>query len=73
MADKYDKCNMVLTDPATVEEANQVAEWRMAMQAEINAINKNKTWELVSKPKGKKKCILWLSGYLEQNTMWMVQ
>jgi len=41
-------------DPLTYEEAAKHAEWRKAMQIEIEAIERNHTWELSSLPKGMK-------------------
>ncbi|GJT11600.1 retrovirus-related pol polyprotein from transposon TNT 1-94, partial [Tanacetum coccineum] len=40
-------------DPLSVEEAIKKEEWRRAMEDELQAINKNMTWELVSLPQGK--------------------
>ncbi|GKC64051.1 retrovirus-related pol polyprotein from transposon TNT 1-94 [Tanacetum coccineum] len=39
-------------DPLSVEEAIKKEEWRRAMEDELQAINKNMTWELVSLPQG---------------------
>jgi len=41
-------------DPLTYEEAVQNRKWRQAMDAEINAIMKNDTWELTKLPSGVK-------------------
>ncbi|KAI5427684.1 hypothetical protein KIW84_032916 [Lathyrus oleraceus] len=41
-------------DPLTYEEAAKHAEWRKAMQIEIEAIERNHTWELSSLPKAMK-------------------
>ncbi|GKE56125.1 retrovirus-related pol polyprotein from transposon TNT 1-94 [Tanacetum coccineum] len=40
-------------NPLSVEEAIKKEEWRRAMEDELQAINKNMTWELVSLPQGK--------------------
>jgi len=40
----------VLDEPVSFEEAKGHPEWEAAMQEEIDALNKNQTWELVSKP-----------------------
>jgi len=44
-----------LTDPVTFEEAVKYSKWRIAMKIEINAIERNETWELTDLPKGMKK------------------
>ncbi|KAK2999771.1 hypothetical protein RJ639_023300, partial [Escallonia herrerae] len=41
-------------DPLTFEEASQEAKWRKAMEDEMNAIDRNKTWKLTTLPKGHK-------------------
>ena len=41
-------------DPITFEEAIKGAKWRKAMDAEIEAIERNNTWELVVLPKEEK-------------------
>ncbi|RWR74934.1 Integrase, catalytic core [Cinnamomum micranthum f. kanehirae] len=38
-------------EPTSYNEAKGISEWEEAMQEEISALNKNCTWELVSKPK----------------------
>uniref|UniRef100_A0A2N9FP23 Integrase catalytic domain-containing protein n=1 Tax=Fagus sylvatica TaxID=28930 RepID=A0A2N9FP23_FAGSY len=51
--------NLVLftstADPTTFEEAVQSSKWRAAMDLEIEAIERNGTWELTDLPKGMKK------------------
>uniref|UniRef100_A0A2N9FH80 Integrase catalytic domain-containing protein n=1 Tax=Fagus sylvatica TaxID=28930 RepID=A0A2N9FH80_FAGSY len=51
--------NLVLftstADPTTFEEAGQSSKWRAAMDLEIEAIERNGTWELTDLPKGMKK------------------
>lgn len=42
-------------DPATFEEAVKKSVWRQAMDFEIQAIEKNETWELTTLPAGAKK------------------
>ena len=39
--------------PNTVSEALTKSEWKDAMREEISALEKNKTWEIVERPKGK--------------------
>ena len=40
--------------PNSLSEALSKKEWRLAMKAEMDALEKNGTWELVDLPKGKK-------------------
>ncbi|XP_056177389.1 uncharacterized mitochondrial protein AtMg00820-like [Syzygium oleosum] len=42
------------SDPTTFDEAVQNKNWRVAMDAEIKAIEKNGSWELTDPPKGQK-------------------
>lgn len=41
-------------EPANYEEAANDKRWVQAMKTEIQALEDNKTWELVPLPKGKK-------------------
>ena len=41
-------------DPVTFEEAHKDSKWREAMDVEMKAIEKNKTWELTTLPNGSK-------------------
>lgn len=53
-----DETNMALVesnDPLHYEDAVKNASWRLAMDSEINSIEKNKTWTLVELPIGAKK------------------
>lgn len=52
----YESCSFALTitDPESFDEAQQYDDWRTAMVEEIDAINRNKTWELKELPPGKK-------------------
>ena len=53
-----DETNMALevsTDPSVYEEAMKKTDWRMAMNSEIESIEKNKTWTLTELPVGTKK------------------
>ncbi|XP_059669006.1 uncharacterized mitochondrial protein AtMg00820-like [Cornus florida] len=40
--------------PKTLSEALNSREWKQAMKVEMDALEKNKTWETVELPKGKK-------------------
>lgn len=44
----------VLAEPRSFEEASLKEEWCQAMQVEMEALYRNETWELVSKPDGVK-------------------
>ena len=39
--------------PNNVEEALQNSDWKAAVFDEMNALNKNGTWEIVNQPSGK--------------------
>ncbi|KAI4328670.1 hypothetical protein L6164_021005 [Bauhinia variegata] len=43
-------CNIAVCEPASVEEAVMKEKWLAAMQEELSMIEKNQTWELVSRP-----------------------
>ncbi|KAL3681665.1 hypothetical protein R1sor_024621 [Riccia sorocarpa] len=45
---------VILPEPATLQEAEQYPEWQAAMQTEMEAIHKNKTWRLAELPADKK-------------------
>lgn len=57
------------SDPIHFEEAVKSDKWRKAMDAEIEAIKRNDTWELIDLPEGGKK--LELSGFIRLNLMKM--
>ena len=42
-------------DPTTFEKVVQSSKWRAAIDLEIEAIERNETWELTDLPKGMKK------------------
>ncbi|XP_059284954.1 uncharacterized mitochondrial protein AtMg00820-like [Lycium ferocissimum] len=42
-----------VTEPATYVEANKDPRWIEAMQAEVDALQQNNTWQIVDLPKGK--------------------
>ena len=52
--DFMDFALLVENDPVTFEDAAKEGKWREAMQQEIEAIERNKTWDLVDLPAGKK-------------------
>ena len=43
-----------ITVPETLSEALSQEEWRKAMRVEMEALEKNQTWEVTELPKGKK-------------------
>nr|CAN63433.1 hypothetical protein VITISV_033829 [Vitis vinifera] len=52
--DIYQRCNIVVLEPAGFVEAAENKRWRVAMQEELDMIDKNNTWELVDRPSHKK-------------------
>ena len=54
LADVYQRCNVAVIEPSDFEEAAKDRSWMEAMEAELEMINKNETWELVSRPENKK-------------------
>ena len=52
--DVYQMCNVAVFELAGFNEAVEDKKWRVAMQEELNMIEKNNTWELVDRPTHKK-------------------
>ena len=52
----YESCSFALnvSDPISYEEATKQEVWLNAMKEELTAIERNRTWELVTLPEGKK-------------------
>ncbi|KAL0303352.1 UNVERIFIED_CONTAM: Retrovirus-related Pol polyprotein from transposon RE1 [Sesamum radiatum] len=48
------QCLSVLQEPRNYMEAQQKEEWREAMRSEVNALEKNGTWEMVGAPVDKR-------------------
>ncbi|KAI5355814.1 hypothetical protein L3X38_008709 [Prunus dulcis] len=42
----YERCNICIIEPETFEEAIKDAAWQKAMEAELEMIEKNETWEI---------------------------
>ncbi|BBH07158.1 multidrug resistance-associated protein 9 [Prunus dulcis] len=71
----YERCNICIIEPETFEEVVKDAAWQKAMEAELEMIEKNETWELVKRPSDKPivgvKCIfkvkLNLDGSVQKN------
>ncbi|KAG8499415.1 hypothetical protein CXB51_005894 [Gossypium anomalum] len=54
IADIYHRCNVATIEPSSYEEAARNRNWKKAMEAELEMIRKNETWDLVDKPDQKK-------------------
>lgn len=56
LTDIYNSCSFALTteDPIFYEDAPKSKEWIVAMEEEMEAINRNHTWSLTTLPEGKK-------------------
>ncbi|KAM1300483.1 hypothetical protein PS1_011811 [Malus domestica] len=53
LEDIYARCHMTIIEPETYHEAVEDNAWKEAMDAEIETIEKNGTWELVERPADK--------------------
>ena len=49
-SDIYERCNVAVLEPADYTEAEKDPKWIAAMKDELNLIEMNQTWELVSRP-----------------------
>ena len=45
---------MIISDPKSYYYAHKDPRWKAAMDKEMNSLQKNATWELVSLPPGRK-------------------
>ncbi|KAG8480419.1 hypothetical protein CXB51_025096 [Gossypium anomalum] len=54
IADVYQRCNVAIVEPSNYEEAARDMNWKRAMEAELDMIQKNQTWDLVKRPEKKK-------------------
>ena len=54
LAEIYERCNVMVNEPSSYEEASKMEEWRIAMQEELKMIAKNETWQLVPRPSNRK-------------------
>ncbi|KAG8490918.1 hypothetical protein CXB51_014710 [Gossypium anomalum] len=54
IADIYHRCNIAIVEPSSYEEAARDRNWKEAMEAELEMIRKNETWDLVDRPDQKK-------------------
>ena len=52
-------------DPVSYLEAAREEKWRVATEVEIEEVEKNETWELVTLPAGKK--IIGVKWYIKPN------
>jgi len=57
-------------EPTTYEQATKHPGWIEAMNKEINALQINNTWDVVSLPPKKK--VISYNGYIKQNSNQMV-
>ena len=53
LAEIYESCNFAILEPESYEAAAKQEVWVKAMEEEMKMIEKNKTWELVDRPKDK--------------------
>ncbi|CAL8999580.1 unnamed protein product [Prunus brigantina] len=53
LTEVYERCNICIIEPETFEEAIKDASWKMAMDSELEMIEKNDTWELVKRSSDK--------------------
>jgi len=53
LAEVYENCNFVVNEPSGFEEPSLLTEWKDAMKEELLTIDKNGTWKLTQRPKGK--------------------
>jgi hypothetical protein len=59
-------------EPQSFAEAKKGAVWRAAIRAEMDAVEKNRTWELADLPHGHRDSSLrWLSRRVGVSTTWM--
>ncbi|KAL0548995.1 hypothetical protein IC582_013474 [Cucumis melo] len=54
LSDIYERCNVVVCEPANCAEAKKDQRWVAAMEEELSMIEKNKTWILVDRPQDRK-------------------
>ena len=50
LSDVYQRCNIVVCEPADFEEAKMDQNWIAAIKEELFMIERNKTWELLDRP-----------------------
>ncbi|KAG8492771.1 hypothetical protein CXB51_010255 [Gossypium anomalum] len=60
IADVYQRCNVAIVEPSSYEEAATDMNWKKAMEAEIDMIQKNQTWDLVERPEKKVIGVRWV-------------
>ncbi|OMO72757.1 hypothetical protein CCACVL1_17615 [Corchorus capsularis] len=54
LEDVYKRCNIVVLEPSSFEEAMKLPGWMDVMKEELTMIEKNKTWQLVNNLENKK-------------------
>ncbi|KAG8489528.1 hypothetical protein CXB51_017560 [Gossypium anomalum] len=60
IADVYQRCNVAIVEPSSYEEAVRDMNWKKAMEAEMDMIQKNQTWDLVERPEKKVIGVKWV-------------
>lgn len=53
LEDIYNMCNVAMHERTVVSDVLKSPEWKVAIEEEINMINKNDTWILVDRPYGR--------------------
>ena len=69
----YENCYLIIiSDPKSYYHAHKDKRWQAAMGEEMNSLQKNATWELVSLPLGRKlvqcKWVFWTNVSAEGST-----
>ncbi|CAL9012681.1 unnamed protein product [Prunus brigantina] len=53
LSEIYERCHLCIVEPENFDEAAEDEAWKKAMQNAMSMIEKNQTWELVSRPSNK--------------------
>ena len=66
----YETCYlMIISNPKSYYHSQKDLRWQVAMDEEMNSLQKNATWELVSLPSGRKlvqcKWVFWTKVYTD--------
>ncbi|KAG8486018.1 hypothetical protein CXB51_019401 [Gossypium anomalum] len=60
IADVYQRCNVAIVEPSSYEKAARDMNWKKAMEAEMDMIQKNQTWDLVERLEKKVIGVRWV-------------